>query len=78
MRVPRSLRLLLGTTASMLPAGSPSVILGRSVLLAILAVPILNDLLMHLRHLRIIKQVLQRQKLLITEIAIEVFLNFVE
>ena len=57
-------------------AAASAVVLGR--LLALLPVLILGNLLVHLRHLRVIEQVLQRQELLIAEVAIEVLLNLLE
>ena len=68
-------RLLLVATLSVLAAAS-AVVLGH--LLALLPVLILGNLLVHLRHLRIIEQVLQRQELLIAEVAIEMLLNLLE
>ena len=68
-------RLLLVATLSVLAAAS-AVVLRH--LLALLPVLILGNLLVHLRHLRIIEQVLQRQELLIAEVAIEMLLNLLE
>ena len=51
---------------------------GCSTFLILLLALVLDDLLVRLGQLRVVEQVLQRQELLVAEVAIEMFLNFLQ